>query len=97
MSIEKIKRPGGGYEVSGITTFTTTGATKTVPAKGLRRLVACHATAVGTPASDEVLSINETVGADGRIDVPADGEITITRTGAVKTSGLAFSYTLIGY
>lgn len=84
-----------GSLVSKIVAFSTTDATVEVPCGGLKRVIAV-ATAAGTPAADEILSINETV-TDGMYDVPASGTITLTRTGASKTSALKVAVLMTGY
>lgn len=81
--------------------FTTTGATKvcTIP---MGRVESVQLTAIGTPASDEELSVNNTVsgtaGQDDAAIVGSNGstDLTVTRTGASKTSGLKFFLTAIG-
>jgi len=88
---------GGGAVVSGIVAFTTTGATVEVNCGGFTKISGASALALGTPASDEVLSFNETATAGEFMDVPTSGTITLTRTGASKTSGLKVSVVLFGF
>lgn len=101
----KLKIAGGqnGRSIfQGVYAFTTTGATKTVTVP-FGRVESVLLTPVGTPASDEVLSYNNTVGGTAGNDdayVAGSGgstDITVTRTGASKTSGLKFAILAIGY
>lgn len=86
----------------GIFAFTTTAATATVVVP-CGRVLTPVALAIGSPASDEVLSVSNTVaGTAGTDDAMIVGEngsttLTITRTGASKTSGLKFALMAIGY
>jgi hypothetical protein len=101
----KLKMAGGQngrWLYQGIYAFTTTGATKDV-AVPMGRVESCVAFPIGTPASDEVLSANNTVsGTPGNDDAAIVGNgngsttITVTRTGAAKTSGLKFALWAIG-
>lgn len=95
IGLGKSKIIGSGSFVHTIVAFTTTGATVEVDCKGLKRVVP-YATPIGEPASDEVLSFNETV-TNAMIDVPAGGTITLTRTGSSKTSGLKVAVLMFGY
>jgi len=74
--------------------FVTTGATLVIPTK-FRQIRAILITPMATPASDEI--IYAPANADGSsLIVDGSGTITITRTGASKTSGLGFYYWIIG-
>lgn len=46
---------------------------------------------------DETVYLDEAANARGEIDVPADGRITLTRTGASKSFNLGFFYEAVGY
>jgi hypothetical protein len=80
----------------GTAAFTTTGTTCTIPVD-LRVVEAVILTPVTTPATDETLSWGDTLGTDGKFTVGATGNVTVSRTGASKTSGLQFSYLIIGW
>lgn len=106
MALEnRMRRSGDGqtskWEVHVIDAFTTTGATKTVTVP-LRSVEAVMVIAIGTPAADEVLSVNNTVtGTSGTDAARINGSngvtgLVVTRTGAAKTSGLKFSLIAIG-
>jgi len=87
--------PGKKFQ-AGMFTFTTTSGTGELPMllQGVHSIVL---TAIGTPATDEVLSVDESaLAGDGRISVPATGTITCIRTGASKTPGLKVAYFAIG-
>lgn len=88
--------PGGnGRTIQwGQAAFTTTGATCTIPV-GMRVVEAVLVTPTGAPATDETLYWNDSP-ANGALTV-SGGNVTIGRTGASKTSGLPFSYQIIGY
>jgi hypothetical protein len=89
------------WEVHGTGAFTTTGATVTVNVP-MGRVEHFEAFAIGTPAADENLSANNTVsGTVGNNDAAIVGTngvtpITLTRTGASKTSGLKFFWRAVG-
>lgn len=91
--------PGGnGRRVHfGVASFTGTAATVEVPTH-LKRIEAASLTFLGAPVGDDgVLSLNETV-SDGRVQVPATGQVTITRlAGAAPTADLAVSFWFVGY
>lgn len=98
------RRIGGGANVIGMVTvidgFATTSATKNVVVT-LRNVIAWSVCALGTPASDEVLSVNNTLSgtadtAEAKIaGTSGSTTLTVTRQGVSKTSGLQFS--LIAY
>lgn len=98
VSFGKTKLLGGGFISAQTISFTTTSATVEVPCKGMTSVIAV-ATAIGTPASDEVLSFDEAslLDTNGYIAVPNTNSITLTRTGASKTSGLTVAVVLYGY
>lgn len=85
------------HEYGGTFSFTTTGATVTIKVPDLfRRYHVVGMAWCGTPAADEILSVPAPA-SDGTI--AAEGSlgglyITITRTGASKTSGLSGSITI---
>lgn len=89
------------WRVHGIFAFTTTGATVTVnvPLSSVEFAVAFP---IGTPASDEILSVNNTVvGTVGDDTAKINGTngntgLVITRTGASKTTGLKFCLATLG-
>lgn len=87
----------GRYCYRGIAAFTTTSQTGTITTS-LSKITHCSLTIIGTPASDEILSFSEDghVGADGYLTVTS-GVVTVVRTGAVATSGLKFTFELIGW
>jgi predicted amino acid dehydrogenase len=101
----RLRRVGEGqtakWHFHVIDAFVTTGATKTVNVP-LSRVEAVNLTAIGTPAGDEELSVNNTVtgtlGDDTAAIVGSNGNtgLVVTRTGASKTSGLKFSIEAIG-
>ena len=68
----------------------------------LGRVEHFEAFAIGTPASDEILSVDETLsGTAGENDAAIVGTngsttLTVTRTGASKTSGLKFFWRAVG-
>lgn len=105
-SRRKMRIGSGGNDkwlFQGIFAFTTTGATKTVTVP-MGRVESVQLTAIGAPASDEELSANNTVsGTVGNDDAailannPGSTDITVTRTGASKTSGLKFALWAVGY
>lgn len=78
----------------GTAAFVTTGATVAVPVN-MRNVECFIITACNVTASDEILS-GPNILSTGIFNVPAAGTVTVTRTGASKTSGLAFSYLAIG-
>lgn len=82
----------GRVFVWGTFAFTTTAASGTLklPVRQLESLVI---TPCGTPASDEVVS--GPANTSGVVD--ASSGVTITRTGASKTSGLVCSYIGVGF
>jgi hypothetical protein len=84
----------GQFVQHGMIAFATTGTTVELPCN-LSRIVSYSLTPVGTPATGEVLSINETVSDSGQITVAA-GAVTVTRA-AGTTSGLIVSYRIVGY
>lgn len=104
MNQDRTHRLHGGNPIvvhSKIYAFTTTGATKSVEIP-LTHVEGFSFGLIGTPASDEILSIDNTVtgtaGEDAAI-VGTNGRSTtlvVTRTGASKTSGLKFSLTVWG-
>lgn len=83
--------------VKGTANFTTTGATGELDAGGLLVIESVQLTWMGAPATDETLYVAEAMDAFKRINVAANGKITIGRTGSSPTSALAFSYQLNGY
>lgn len=75
--------------------FSTTDATCTVPVNAaLPFVVPVGLVAIGTPASDEILSVSEASHTVQGVIVVASGVVTIARTGASKTSALIFALTL---
>lgn len=76
--------------------FSTTDASGTIATK-LRTVDHFVAFPIGTPASDEIISLNETVGATTGRFSPASNVINVKRTGASKTSGLQFFFMAWGW
>jgi hypothetical protein len=103
MNPSRISNINGKQLYTGIYAFTTTGATKDV-AVPFPIVEAVFVLPLGTPASDEVLSVDETVtGTSGGADAAIRGTLTsgsttltVTRTGSSKTSGMKFSLIAIG-
>jgi hypothetical protein len=102
----KIKMAGGQtgrYSIGGIFAFSGTGATVTVNLPFQVKVEEVQVTPIGTVASDEILSVNNTVaGTAGQDDSGINATsgsvaLVVTRTGAAKTSGLKFSLRAIGY
>lgn len=93
-----IKTGQAGYtEVSGVAVFSTTDASGELPCR-INRVEEFSYTWIGTPASDEVLSVDEAAQLNSGVVVrPSGGTITLKRTGAAKTSGLAFFFRYRGY
>ena len=79
----------------GTAAFSTTDTSGTV-AVNMTRVEAVLITAADTTAADEIISWDNALGATG-VYAPTDGTITVVRTGASPTSGLEFSYLIIGY
>jgi hypothetical protein len=79
----------------GQATFSTTDANGDIPCN-MRYVESVIPVPIGTPNTDETLFWNNTVNGDGGFVVPSSGLINIGRTGT-KTSGLKFSYLIIGY
>ena len=76
--------------------FSTTDATGTIPINSSMKLaIPVGIVAIGTPASDEILSVSEAAHVAKGVITIASSVITIARTGASKTSGLIFAVTLI--
>lgn len=95
-SRQEVKTLKGMEEKYGLA-FSTTDASGTITLGGMKVIESASFGIVGTPAADEVLSLNEaTHMSQGKIIVSA-GVIVITRTGASKTSGLQFFLRIEGY
>lgn len=84
----------GCVMVRGVAKFPTTDATGTLAVAPIRQIQVVQLTPVAGAAADEILQGPDV--SSGYIDTDASGCITITRTGASKTSGLAFSYLVFG-
>lgn len=78
----------GGFVIEGNAAFTTTGATKAVSAGGL------------TTVSSAIVTPNAAIGVDEALYFTtltiSANTLTVGRTGATKTSGLSFSYRIVG-
>lgn len=97
---ENHERTAQGDVYEGFAKFTTTSATVELPVP-FRRIKSFSLDWCGTPASDEILSVDETPNTDGheiQLVASASGQysVTVTRTGASKTSGAAFSFRFKG-
>ena len=80
----------------GVAAFSGTDASGTI-AVNLSGVETVLLTAADTPASDEVLAWDDNIGTSGVYNSQSAGVVTIVRTGASPTSGLEFSYLIIGY
>lgn len=106
MNQQRKRRIGAGqtgrWEFHGVFAFTGVEATKAV-AVPMGRVEDVQITPIGAPAADENLSVNNTVsgtpGENNAAIVGTNGStsLTVTRTGAAKTSGLRFSLRATGY
>lgn len=77
--------------------FSTTDANGTIPTQ-LKVIEGYSYGWVGTPAADEILSLDETTHQDAKDNiVVASKVVTAKRTAASKTSGLKFFLQLWGY
>jgi hypothetical protein len=104
MNSNRISNLNGKLLFTGIYAFSTTDATKEVSIP-FGRIESISLTAIGAPAADEVLSVDETVSGTAGTDAAnirgsnstGGTTVTVTRTGASKTSGLKFSLAATGY
>ena len=78
----------------GLFAFTTTAATYVISTQ-VSRVEGVFVFPAGAVATDESLYSTNTVSSDGTY-LPGTSGITITRTGASKTSGLKCFYLIIG-
>lgn len=76
--------------------FSGTGATVAVAVK-LRRIECLLVTPHTGGASDEIISPPATTDGSSFLVSSTTGQVTFTRTGASKTSGLGFEFLAIGY
>jgi hypothetical protein len=87
----------GYHEVSGVAVFSTTDASGELPCR-FNRVEDFSYTWIGAPATDEQIYLDEAAQLKSGVVVrPATGTLTVARTGAAKTSDLAFFFRYRGF
>jgi hypothetical protein len=89
-------REARGYRVWGTGTYSGTDTELEIDCEGLKKIECVSIIAYGAFDAQDVFAINETVGSDGKITVPAGGTITCVRD-TPGASGRQVSYILWGY
>jgi hypothetical protein len=93
-----VSNAGSGY-TSVPTVALTPPTTSEIPCP-FRTILSVSITPLGTPASDEILSIDEAASATNEpcpvLTLPSSTTLTLTRTGASKTSDLRYLYSIEG-
>lgn len=95
MSFTRRAIVGWGTVVSQKVAFSTTDEQVEVSTDGLKKVVILGLVPLAAAGANDVLAIAETSDADGVIDVPAAGTLTLDRP-ASGTSGLAVQVTMVG-
>ena len=96
MSLTRRSVIGRGTHVYSVATFSTTDETVEASTKGLQKVVVLAITPLAAAGVNDVLAVAETSDADGVINVPTTGTITIDRP-ASGTSGLKIGVEMVGY